>query len=193
MIMSPPSKDWEKELAKIDNWNVEKIESSLKTLAQKLGWKITHILNTHHHLDHVGGVGVPVHDGAIPCCEGLAFGGTDGAAREDEVDTAGDTPWQDDRWNVRFMQKLDRMFSDANDQGMYLFVKGLVNLFWDRSIPNYERLVEMIGARYAAHFVSFASSMDDPYDPLHEQLNAAIARALQAPDVVERFTAIGGH
>jgi F5/8 type C domain/Protein of unknown function (DUF4038)/Domain of unknown function (DUF5060) len=77
-------------------------------------------------------------------------------ARADEVDTAGDTPWQGDRWNVRFMQKLDRMFSDANDQGMYLFVNGLVDLFWARGIPHYERLVEMIGARYAAHFVSFA-------------------------------------
>jgi hypothetical protein len=97
-------------------------------------------------------------------------------AREDEVDTDGDTPWQGDRWNVRFMQKLDRMFSDANDQGMYLFVNGLADLVWDRSIPHYERLVEMIGARYAAHFVSFASSMDDSYNPLHEQLNAAIQR-----------------
>ncbi|HSX81411.1 MAG TPA: DUF4038 domain-containing protein [Candidatus Saccharimonadia bacterium] len=97
-------------------------------------------------------------------------------ARQDEVDTAGDTPWQGDRWNVRFMQKLDRMFNNANDQGMYLFVNGLGDLFRDRGIPHYERLVEMIGARYAAHFVSFASSMDDPYDPLHEQLNAAIQR-----------------
>ena len=34
----------------------------------------------------------------------------------------------------------------------------------------------MIGARYAAHYVSFPSSMNDPYDPLHEQLNAAIQR-----------------
>jgi hypothetical protein len=97
-------------------------------------------------------------------------------AREAEVDTAGDTPWQGDRWNVRFMQKLDRMFNDANDQGMYLFVNGLADLVWDRGIPHYERLVEMIGARYAAHYLSFASSMDDPYDPLHEQLNAAIQR-----------------
>lgn len=97
-------------------------------------------------------------------------------ARKDEVDTAGDTPWNGDRWNVRFMQKLDRMFNDANDQGMYLFVNGLVDLFWDRGITNYERLVEMIGARYAAHYVSFASSMDDPYDPMHEHINAAIQR-----------------
>ena len=97
-------------------------------------------------------------------------------AHEDEVDTAGDTPWQDDRWNVRFMQKLDRMFDDANDQGMYLFVTGLVDLVWDRDMPHAERLREMIGARYAAHYVSFASSMDAPYDALHEQLNAAIRR-----------------
>jgi Protein of unknown function (DUF4038)/Domain of unknown function (DUF5060)/Putative collagen-binding domain of a collagenase len=95
-------------------------------------------------------------------------------AREDEVDTDGDTPWQGDRWNVRFMQKLDRIFSDANDQGMYLFVNGLADLVWDRDIPHYERLVEMIAARYAAHFVSFASSMDDSYNPLHEQINAAL-------------------
>ena len=74
------------------------------------------------------------------------------------------------------MQKLDRMFTDANDQGMCLFVNGLVDLVWDRGIPHYERLIEMIGARYAAHYVSFASSMDDPYDPLHEQLNAAVQR-----------------
>ena len=97
-------------------------------------------------------------------------------ARADEDDLAGDTPWQGDRWNVRFMQKLDRMFSDANDQGLYLFVNGLVNLALDRNIPYYERLVEMIGARYAAHYLSFASSMDDPYARLHEQLNAAIQR-----------------
>jgi hypothetical protein len=75
------------------------------------------------------------------------------------------------------MQKLDRMFSDANDQGMYLFVNGLVDLAWDRDIPYYDRLVEMIGARYAAHYVSFASSMADPYDPLHEQINATLHRA----------------
>ena len=95
-------------------------------------------------------------------------------ARENEADTAGDTPWQGDRWNVRFMQKLDRMFDDANDQGMYLFVNGLVDLVWNRGITPYERLVEMIGARYAAHYISFASSMADPYDPLHEQLNTGL-------------------
>ena len=35
-----------------------------------------------------------------------------------------------------------------------------------RNIANYDRLVEMIGARYAAHHVSFASSMDNPYNSL---------------------------
>jgi hypothetical protein len=98
-------------------------------------------------------------------------------ARKDEVDTAGDTPWVGDRWNVRFMQKLDRMFDDANDQGMYLFINGLVDLRWERGITPYERLVEMIGARYAAHYVSFASSMADPYDPVHAQINAGLRRA----------------
>ena len=97
-------------------------------------------------------------------------------ARKAEVDTAGETPWQGDRWNVHFMQKLDRMFDDANDQGMYLFVNGLVDLLWDRGIAHYERLAEMIGARYAGHYVSFGSSMDDPYDPVHAQIHAAIRR-----------------
>jgi len=97
-------------------------------------------------------------------------------AREDEVDTLGDTPWQGNRWNVRFMHKLDRMFSEANAQGMYLFVIGLGDLLWDRGLPQSERLVEMIGTRYAAHFVSFASSMNDPDDPLHEQAQAALQR-----------------
>ena len=98
-------------------------------------------------------------------------------ARKAEVDTAGDTPWEGNGWNVRFMQKLDRMFTDANDQGMYLFVNGLVDLVRDRGLPHAERLVEMIGARYAAHYVSFAASMGDPYDPMHEQINAALQRA----------------
>ena len=97
-------------------------------------------------------------------------------AHEDEVDTAGDTPWQGDRWNVRFMQKLDRLFNDANDQGMYLLVTGLGELVWDRGRPHAERLLEMIGARYAAHYVSFASRMDDPSESLHEQIQAAIQR-----------------
>src|SRR5262249_15823836 len=97
-------------------------------------------------------------------------------APEDEVFTACGTSRSADLWHVCFMEKFDWMLNDANDQGMYLFVNGLVDLVWDRGIPHYERLVEMIGARYAAHFVSFASSMDDPYDPLHEQLNAAIQR-----------------
>jgi hypothetical protein len=114
-------------------------------------------------------------------------------ARENEVDTAGDTPWQGDRWNVRFMQKLDRMFNDANDQGMYLFVNGLVDLVWDRGIPQYERLVEMIGARYAAHYLSFASSMADPYDPLHEQLNAALRSAAPRTLLTQHPGASKGH
>jgi len=97
-------------------------------------------------------------------------------AREDDVDTAGDTLWQGDRWNVRFMQKLDRMFRDANDQGMYLFVNGVGELLWDRGLPASARLLEMIGARYGAHYVSFAASMYDFYAPLHAQLTVALHR-----------------
>ena len=98
-------------------------------------------------------------------------------ARAHEVDTAGDTLWAGDRWNVHFMQKLDRLFNDANDQGLYLLVSGLADLVWDPDIPRSERLVEMLGARYAAHYVSFAASRGESYDPQHEQLNMALKRA----------------
>jgi hypothetical protein len=97
-------------------------------------------------------------------------------ARKAERDMNGDTPWDGDRWNVRFMQKLDRMLNYANDQGLYLFINGLIDLLWDRQITKYQRLVEMIAIRYAAHHLSFASSMDDGYAPEHEAINAAIAR-----------------
>ncbi|MGH7312082.1 MAG: DUF4038 domain-containing protein [Candidatus Rokuibacteriota bacterium] len=95
-------------------------------------------------------------------------------ARKAEVDTNGETPWSGDRWNVNFMQKVDRMFDGANDQGMYLFVNGLVDLLRDRGIKDYRRLIEMIAIRYAAHHVSFASSMDDPFDPLHREINQRV-------------------
>ena len=95
-------------------------------------------------------------------------------ARKAEVDTNGETPWRGDRWNVNFMQKLDRMFNYANDQGMYLFVNGLVDLLWDRGITDYQLLIEMIAIRYAAHHISFALSMDDPYDSLHKTINQLI-------------------
>ena len=99
-------------------------------------------------------------------------------AHKAEVDTSGETPWEGDRWNVRFMQKLDRMFTDANDQGMYLFVNGLGDLLWERGIAPYERLVEMIGARYAGHYVGFGASLDDPSDPVPAQIDAAIRRTV---------------
>lgn len=95
-------------------------------------------------------------------------------ARKAEIDTNGETPWSGDRWNVHFMQKVDRMFDFANDQGMYLFVNGLVDLLWSRGIQDYQRLIEMIAIRYAAHHVSFASSMDDPFDPLHRAINQLV-------------------
>jgi hypothetical protein len=47
-------------------------------------------------------------------------------AYKDEVNMAGDALWEGDRWKVRFMQTPDRMFNDAKDQGLYLFVNGLV-------------------------------------------------------------------
>jgi Protein of unknown function (DUF4038)/Bacterial Ig domain/Domain of unknown function (DUF5060)/Putative collagen-binding domain of a collagenase/Carbohydrate binding domain len=95
-------------------------------------------------------------------------------ARKAEVDTNGETPWSGDRWNVNFMRKVDRMFDSANDQGMYLFVNGLVDLLWDRGITDYQRLIEMIAIRYAAHHVSFSSSMDDPFDAIHLTINRLV-------------------
>jgi len=97
-------------------------------------------------------------------------------ARKAEVDTAGETPWAGDRWNVRFMQKLDRMFNYANDAGIYLFINGLVDLKWDRHISDYKRFVEMIAIRYAGHHLSFSASMDDTPSADHEVVNAAVAQ-----------------
>ncbi|HEY7649720.1 MAG TPA: DUF4038 domain-containing protein [Methylomirabilota bacterium] len=96
-------------------------------------------------------------------------------ARKAEADTNGETPWNGDRWNVNFMRKVDRMFDAANDQGMYLFVNGLVDLLWDRQIADYQRLIEMIAIRYAGHHLSFGSSMDDPFDPIHLAINRLVA------------------
>ena len=95
-------------------------------------------------------------------------------ARKAEVDTNGDNPWQGDRWNVDFMRKMDRMFNYTNDAGMYLFVNGLIDLKWDRAIGPWQRLVQMIAARYFAHYISFASSMDDPYAAEHDAINEAL-------------------
>ena len=79
------------------------------------------------------------------------------------------------------MQKLDRLFTDANDQGLYLLVHGLGELGWDRGRPHAERLLAMLGARYAAHYVSFASHMAEPAEPRHEQIQAAIAHGAAPP------------
>jgi hypothetical protein len=97
-------------------------------------------------------------------------------ARKAEVDTNGDTPWSGDRWNVHFMRKVDRLFDYANDHGMFLFVNGLIDLKWDRKIPQWERFVQMMAARYFAHHISYSSSMDDPYSAQHDAVNEAIHR-----------------
>jgi len=94
-------------------------------------------------------------------------------ARKAEADTNGETPWSGDRWNVSFMQKLDRMFDYANDQGLYLFVNGLIDLKWDRGITgaSFERMLKMIAARYFSHYVSYSSSMDDGFSAEHNEAN----------------------
>ena len=68
--------------------------ATYKEELEKRGWKLTHILNTHHHGDHVGGnmalkgkgveVYGPAADGNIPGMdvplkqgEALSFGGAD--------------------------------------------------------------------------------------------------------------------
>ncbi|MGH7956935.1 MAG: DUF4038 domain-containing protein [Opitutaceae bacterium] len=105
-------------------------------------------------------------------------------ARLAEADLAGDTPWAGDRWNLDFMRKLDRMFDDANDHGIYLFVNGLIDLKLARGLtdPAFPRMIEMIAARFFAHHIGYSSSMDDPYsaeqDRVNEVLRAATRRHL---------------
>lgn len=67
--------------------------TSYKAELEKRGWKLTHILNTHHHADHVGGnlelkdegvkVYGPAKDGNIP--------GVDVTLNEDDVVEFGGT------------------------------------------------------------------------------------------------------
>ena len=90
------------------------------------------------------------------------------------VDVDGKALWNNDRWNPDFMRKLDREFDYANDKGMLLFVNGLIDLKWDLKIEQYPRLVQMIAARYFAHFVTYSSSMDDGFSTEHDEINELI-------------------
>lgn len=90
------------------------------------------------------------------------------------VDVEGNALWNDDRWNINFMQKLDREFDYANEQGLVLFINGLIDLKWDLKIDDYARLVQMIAARYVAHFVTYSSSMDDGFSTEHDEINELI-------------------
>jgi len=92
------------------------------------------------------------------------------------VDADGNVLWNGDRPNVHFMQKLDREFDYANDKGLVLFVNGLIDLKWDLKIDEYPRLVQMIAARYFAHFVTYSSSMDDGFSAEHDEINELIDR-----------------
>jgi hypothetical protein len=90
------------------------------------------------------------------------------------ADVDGNVLWDGDRWNVNFMQKLDREFDYANSRGLVMFVNGLIDLKWDLKIETYQRLVQMIAARYAAHFVTYSSSMDDGFSTEHDEINELI-------------------
>lgn len=94
--------------------------------------------------------------------------------KKSKVDADGNVFWNDDCWNLRFMQKLDREFDYANDKGIVLFINGLIDLKWDLKIKEYKRLVQMIAARYFAHFVSYSSSMDDGFSTEHDEINELI-------------------
>jgi len=87
------------------------------------------------------------------------------------VDADGNALWDVDRWNVEFMRKMDREFDYANDKGQVLFVNGLIDLKWDLKIKEYRRLVQMIGARYFSHFITYSSSMDDGFSVEHDEIN----------------------
>jgi len=90
------------------------------------------------------------------------------------ADVDGNVPWKDGRWNVEFMRKLDREFDYANDNGMVLFVNGLIDLKWDLRIEQYRRLVQMVAARYFAHCVTYSSSMDDGFSSEHDEIDELI-------------------
>ena len=90
------------------------------------------------------------------------------------VDADGNVLWNGDRWNVKFMQKLDREFNYANDKGLVLFLNGFIDLKWDLKIKDYPRLVQMIAARYFAHFVTYSSSMDDGFSTEHDEIDELI-------------------
>lgn len=90
------------------------------------------------------------------------------------LDADGNELWQSDRWNVTFMRKLDREFDYANDKGLILFVSALIDLKWDLKIDDYPRLVQMIAARYYAHFVTYSSSMDDGFSTEQDEINELV-------------------
>ena len=89
-------------------------------------------------------------------------------------DADGNVLWNGDRWNPAFMRKLDREFDYANDNGLVVFVNGLIDLKWDLKIADYQRLVRMIAARYSAHGVTYSSSMDDGFSTEHDEIDELI-------------------
>jgi len=95
-------------------------------------------------------------------------------AKGRRLDAEGNALWDENRWNLAFMRKLDREFDYANDQGLVLFVNGLIDLKWDLKIEDYPRFVEMIAARYYAHFISYSSSMDDGFSTEQDEINELI-------------------
>ena len=109
------------------------------------------------------------------------------------VDVDGNAPWDGDRWNLEFMRKLDREFDYANDKDMVLFVNGLIDLKWDLKIEQYARLVQMIAARYFAHFVTYSSSMDDGFSTEHDEINELIDRVTDRHLLTQHTGTSAGH
>jgi hypothetical protein len=109
------------------------------------------------------------------------------------VDVAGNAPWDGDRWNLEFMRKLDREVDYANDKGMVLFVNGLIDLKWDLKIEPYRRLVQMIGARYFSHFVTYSSSMDDGFSTEHDKINELIDAVTDRHLLTQHTGTSAGH
>ncbi len=72
------------------------------------------------------------------------------------------------------MHKLDREFDYANDKGLVLFVNAFIDLKWNHKIEDCPRLVQMIAARYFAHFITYSSSMDDGFSTEQDEINELI-------------------
>ncbi len=156
-----------------------------------LGWRLSHILNTHHHMDHVGGnlalkrrydctiVGpradrarIPGIDIAVGEGEGYAFG----AAKATVFDVPGHT-----RGHIAYWFKDD----DALFCGDTLFLMGCGRLFegtpqqmWS-SLSKLRRLPDSTRVYCAHEYTQANARFALSVDPANERLRARAAEVAQ--------------